>query len=245
MPRPTAREPGERVPSRSASQILEAILSLPQGAELELRAPVFPVYGEELEFVFTEVRKKGCRRLIIDGKTVDLSAEVSIDEAKVKNMDAVVDRVVIGAKHEKAIKAAIAATLLVGDGLMQAHVVKGAGKAETDRFYKGLCSATHHFVYGGIEPRVLHVQQSRERLPHLRRPGGPQDHPSGTARARPDAQHRDRMFRQGSVQVQPGHVGWPRDVHPCEDPGFLARHARGRSCRSACATSSSMASRRN
>ncbi len=146
---------GERVPSRSASQILEAILSLPQGAELELRAPIFPVYGEELEFVFTEVRKKGCRLLIIDGKTVDLSAEVSIDEAKVKNMDAVVDRVVIGAKHEKAIKAAIAAALLVGDGLMQAHVVKGAGKAETDRFYKGLCSATHHFVYGGIEPQYF------------------------------------------------------------------------------------------
>ena len=34
-------------------------------------APVFKVYGEELDFVFTEVRKKGCRRLIIDGKPVD------------------------------------------------------------------------------------------------------------------------------------------------------------------------------
>ena len=50
---------GERVPTRSPNQILEAILSLPDGAEIELRAPVFPVYGEELDFVFTEVRKKG------------------------------------------------------------------------------------------------------------------------------------------------------------------------------------------
>ena len=50
---------GEPTPSRFASQILEAILSLPEGAEVELRAPVFKVYGEELEFVFTEVRKKG------------------------------------------------------------------------------------------------------------------------------------------------------------------------------------------
>ena len=33
---------GERVPGRSPSQILEAILSLPEGAEIELRAPVFP-----------------------------------------------------------------------------------------------------------------------------------------------------------------------------------------------------------
>src|SRR5215204_6115385 len=53
---------GEPAPSRSANQILEAILSLPEGTEIELRAPVFEVYGETLDFVFTEVRKKGCRR---------------------------------------------------------------------------------------------------------------------------------------------------------------------------------------
>src|SRR4051795_11254334 len=40
---------GEKVASRTPNQILEAILSLPKGTEIELRAPVFPVYGEELE----------------------------------------------------------------------------------------------------------------------------------------------------------------------------------------------------
>src|ERR1041384_7927910 len=43
---------GEATPMRSSSQILEAILSLPAGTEIELRAPVFKVYGEELDFVF-------------------------------------------------------------------------------------------------------------------------------------------------------------------------------------------------
>jgi excinuclease ABC subunit A len=52
---------GEPAPSRTSSQILEGILSLPEGAEVELRAPVFKLYGEELAVVFTEVRKKGCR----------------------------------------------------------------------------------------------------------------------------------------------------------------------------------------
>jgi excinuclease ABC subunit A len=143
---------GEPTPSRTANQILEAILSLPKGAEIELRAPVFKVYGEELDFVFTEVRKKGCRRLIIDGKSVDISGEVELDETKVRDMDAVVDRFVVGPGHEKAIKAGIAATLLVGDGLMQVFVAKGASKAEAERFYRGLCSATHHFVYGDVQP---------------------------------------------------------------------------------------------
>src|ERR671936_542165 len=45
---------GEETPSRSANQILEAILGLPQGTEVEVRAPVSKVYGEDLEFVFTE-----------------------------------------------------------------------------------------------------------------------------------------------------------------------------------------------
>jgi excinuclease ABC subunit A len=146
---------GERVAGRTPNQILEAVLALPEGAEIELRAPVFRVYGEELDFVFTEVRKKGCRQLIIDGKRLDLSEELSLDESDVTDMDAVVDRVIVGRKHEKAIKAAIAATLLVGDGLIQIRVLKGASKTEGDRFYKGLCSATHHFVYGGIQPEYF------------------------------------------------------------------------------------------
>ena len=76
---------GEPTPSRTSSQILEAILSLPEGAEIELRAPVFPVYGEELDFVFTEVRKKGCRRMIIDGKEVDISAQIAPDIVEVSD----------------------------------------------------------------------------------------------------------------------------------------------------------------
>src|SRR5437899_11271719 len=83
---------GESVPSRSSSQILEAILSLPEGAEIELRAPVFKVYGEDLEFVFTELRKKGVRRLIVDGTPIDLSDTLEVDESSVTDMDALVDR---------------------------------------------------------------------------------------------------------------------------------------------------------
>ncbi|SPF50283.1 UvrABC system protein A [Candidatus Sulfopaludibacter sp. SbA4] len=146
---------GEPAPSRTASQILEAVLALPEGTQIELRAPVFQQYGEELDFVLTEVRKKGCRVLIIDGKPVDISAEVELDESKIRDMDAVVDRFVVGRKHEKAIKAGIAATLLVGDGLLQVEIVKGANKAEAERFYRGLASKTQHLVYGDIQPEYF------------------------------------------------------------------------------------------
>jgi excinuclease ABC subunit A len=146
---------GEPTPSRTGSQILEAILTLPEGAVIELRAPVFTIYGEELDVLFTEVRKKGCRQLVIDGKPVDISTNVELDEAAVRHIDAIVDRLVVGRRHEKAIRAGIAAALLVGDGLLQVHVASGASRAARQSFYRGLCSETHHFVYGGIGPEYF------------------------------------------------------------------------------------------
>ena len=160
---------GEPVPARTSSQVLEAILALPEGAEIELRAPVFPIYGEDVEVLYAELRKKGVRRVIVDGETVDLSDRVGPESgdgtaadsasessgggsAPVSQMDAIVDRVRVGRTHEKAIKAGIAATLLIGDGLMQIQVVKGASRAAVDRFYEATCSATHRLVYGDIEP---------------------------------------------------------------------------------------------
>jgi len=143
---------GEPTPSKSSPQILEAILSLPQGTEVELRAPVFKVYGEDFEYVFTELRKKGVRRLIVDGKPVDLSEELDLDESKIKNIDAVVDRFVVNRSHEKQLKAGILSTLLVGDCLMQIHVPKGVSKAEVERALQNVTSKTHRFVYGDIVP---------------------------------------------------------------------------------------------
>jgi excinuclease ABC subunit A len=145
----------EPAPSRSASQIVESILSLPEGAEIELRAPVFKVYGEELDFVFTELRKKGVRQLLVDGRAVDLAQQVELDESTVRRMDAIVDRLVVRRRNEKAIKAAVAATLLVGDGMMQVEIVKGASKADAGRFYGSTASAKHHLMYGEIGPEYF------------------------------------------------------------------------------------------
>ena len=153
---------GEITPSRSSTQVLEAILSLPEGTSIELRAPVFKVYGEDLDFVITEVRKKGCREMVIDGKLVDISKDLEIDEGEIREMDAIVDRLVVSRKLEKAIKAAIAATLLVGDGLIEVYMIdkqggkrRNAKNPEAERFYRAFGSPTHHFVYGDIAPEYF------------------------------------------------------------------------------------------
>ena len=147
---------GEPTPSRTASQILEAILSLPEGAgDRAARAGVQGVRrgaglrldrGAEEGLPAADHRRQAGGHLR-RGRARRIEGPAHGRGRRPASWSA--------AKHEKAIKAAIAATLLVGDGLLQVQVVKGASKAERERFYQGLCSATHHFVYGDIQPEYF------------------------------------------------------------------------------------------
>ena len=124
-----------------------------------------------------------------------------LEASDVRYMDAVVDRLTVGRKHEKAIKAGIAATLLVGDGLMQVHVVKGASKAEADRFYKTPVQRDASLRLRGHRSRVLRLQQPRERLPDVRWAWRRQAHTSRTPDPGSEAQHPRRVLRSRGLQV--------------------------------------------
>ena len=143
---------GEPVPVKTAAQILESLLALPKGAEIELRAPVFQVYGEDPEFIFNEVRKLGCRYVDVDGDRVDLTDAVPDALPGDPKLSAVVDRLVLVPGVEKQLKAAIEHTLRVGDSLLSAAVVGGANAADARRFTTAFGSATHALVYGDVAP---------------------------------------------------------------------------------------------
>ena len=142
----------EPVPVKTAGQILESLLGLPNGAEVELRAPIFQVYGEAPEFIFNEVRKLGCRYVDIDGERLDLTDEVPDALPGNPKLSALVDQLVIGADVERQLKAAIEHALRVGDSLMSAAVVGGTTKAKARSFAKTFGSASHALVYGDIVP---------------------------------------------------------------------------------------------
>ncbi|MYB39045.1 MAG: excinuclease ABC subunit UvrA [Gammaproteobacteria bacterium] len=142
----------EPVPIRSAAQIVEAILALPKGAEVELLAPIFEVYGETPEFLFTEVRKQGCRHVEIDGERVDLNEDPPDSLPPGARLSALVDRFVVAPDVEKQLKAGVEHALRVGDSLMFARVVGGATKKRIATFAREFGSATHGLVYGDIVP---------------------------------------------------------------------------------------------
>ncbi len=142
----------EDVPIKTSGNILESILSLPNGTEFELRVPIFLIYGEDASLLFSEVRKHGCRTVLVDGERVDLSEEVPEGVEGTPQMYAIVDQFTLVHGIEKQLKAAIEHALRIGDSLMTIQVVGGASKTATSRFYKSFGSKTHHLVYGDILP---------------------------------------------------------------------------------------------
>src|SRR6266853_685067 len=69
---PRCQEP---VATRSPRQMLERVLQLPPGTEVELRAPVFEIFGENWEYSFEQVRLQGYRRVRVDGVERDLGGD--------------------------------------------------------------------------------------------------------------------------------------------------------------------------
>jgi excinuclease ABC subunit A len=150
----TCPRTSEPTPSLTAAQIAEAILSLPAGSEIELRAPVSKLYGEDLDVLFNEIRKQGCRRLVIDGKEHDLADELDMDASQVKDLEVIVDRFIVDPAIEKQLRAGIDHALLVGDSLLSVSITK-ASRNTKSTFYKRFGSKTYHYVYGDIGPEFF------------------------------------------------------------------------------------------
>ena len=142
----------EPVPNLKAGVILEQLLALPIGTEIEIQAPIFLVYGEEPSFIFTEIRKQGCRSAIINGERVDLTDEVPELVASDSHLRAVVDTFTITEDIEKQLKAGIEHALRVGDSLITVEIKDGMSERAKKQFMKSFGSATFNLVYGNIEP---------------------------------------------------------------------------------------------
>lgn len=145
------------VPTRSTHQMLERMLALPEGTEIEIRAPVFKYYGEDWGYLFDDVRTKGYRKVVIDGQLHDLSEEIALDEERNYQIEVVVDRFVV--RHDrtnrmdKQILAALDFGLLIGEGFLSFYLVtQGAQPVTAASFYRDFACPDHGTVMGEVEP---------------------------------------------------------------------------------------------
>lgn len=133
---------------RTKSQIVEALSALPPGTPVELRAPVFPIHGEDFEYLVTELRKKGCRFLWCDGHRLDISETHVIDETAPHEMFAVTDRLVVQPGSEKQVAMAVEHALEVGERFLSVWVEAKSGRSKA---LAGFGCARHGLCAGDLE----------------------------------------------------------------------------------------------
>src|SRR5690349_20203339 len=123
---------------RTPHQMTEHLLGLPKGTEVEVRAPVYKIHGEDYDYLFEQIRVNGYRRARIDGKAVDLGDHIDIDEETDHSIEAVIDSFVVGPGIDQQVVTSLEHGLKLGDGLLSFHIVKPKQlSAAHKKFYEG------------------------------------------------------------------------------------------------------------
>lgn len=134
---------------RSTHQMLEHLMFLPSGTEVEVRAPVHKIFGEDYAYLFEQIRVNGYRRARIDGQPRDLGDNIELDEDEDHTVEAIVDSFVIGPGIDAQVLKSLEHGLKLGDGLLGFHITKPARLTpKLKAFYKGFGCDEHHLVAG-------------------------------------------------------------------------------------------------
>ena len=110
------------IPTRTHYHILERMLSLPEGTEVEIQVPVFKIYGEDYDYLFDDIRTKGCRHVKIDGIEHDISEEIELDPDQEYDLQVIVDKFFVSKDIDKQVLASLEHAMLVGEGFMRFDV---------------------------------------------------------------------------------------------------------------------------
>jgi excinuclease ABC subunit A len=143
---------GEALAIRTPYQMMEHLLSLPKGTEVEVRAPVYKIHGEDYDYLFEQIRVNGYRRARIDGKPRDLGEHIKLDEDEDHSVEAVIDEFVVGPGIDQQVVTSLEHGLKLGDGLLGFHIVKPKQLGGPHRkFYDGFGCARHRLVAGEMQ----------------------------------------------------------------------------------------------
>lgn len=107
---------GKKMEKQTAEQVVNTIMSLPQGTKAYCLAPVVRGRKGHYRELFEQTIKQGFLTVRVNGEFRDLEKGMKLDRYKTHNIEVVVDRFVISPKSEKRIADSIRLALEMADG---------------------------------------------------------------------------------------------------------------------------------
>ncbi|MDO5023094.1 MAG: excinuclease ABC subunit UvrA, partial [Eubacteriales bacterium] len=119
---------GREVKQQTVDQMVDIILSYPEGTKLYIMAPVVRGRKGEHSKIIEEAKKAGFVRARIDGEIYPLDEVPKLDKRRKHDIDIVVDRIVLREGLQTRLTDSLETTLKQSDGLATVQVVGGEDK---------------------------------------------------------------------------------------------------------------------
>jgi excinuclease ABC subunit A len=148
------------VGTQSADEIIEQLMSLPEGTKLYLLAPVERKGQEDYAAIWDDIRRSGFVRIRVNGTTYDIDQVPEIDHKRKHDVEVVIDRAIVRSSQRSRLAEGVESALSFGKGVMLvAHVQDGVAekKWKVERYSQHLACAKcnrsfeplapHHFSF--------------------------------------------------------------------------------------------------
>ena len=143
---------GRPIEAQSAEQIIDQVMTLPEGTKFMILAPV--VRGRKGEYgkLFEELREQGFTRVKVDGELRRLEEEIALDKKYKHDIAVVIDRLVMRPDLRKRLADSIETAVARAEGLVDVeHVDTGEVTTYSDRFMCLHCGTS----MPELEPRMF------------------------------------------------------------------------------------------
>ncbi len=151
---PRCPDHGITLEAQTVSQMVDQVLSLPEGAHLMLLAPVVANRKGEHVQLMQDLQAQGFIRARIDGEVYELDDPPSLDLRRKHNIDAVVDRFKVKAELKLRLAESFETALRLADGVARIAWMEDPQKEElvfSDRFACNICG----YSLTELEPRLF------------------------------------------------------------------------------------------
>lgn len=149
--KPRCPQCGRPIERQTAQQIVDQILSLPEGTPVQIMAPVVRGRKGEYKQLFEDLKKEGFVRVRVDGVLRTLFEEIELDKNKRHDIEIVLDRIKVSDKKRGRIADSVETALKWGQGLVIVEVVGEGEKLFSEHFSCPVCGVS----LPEIEPRLF------------------------------------------------------------------------------------------
>jgi len=152
--KPVCPNDGTEIKEQSVDQILDSVLSLPEGQKVMILSPLVRGKKGEHRKYLEDARKSGFLRVRIDGDVWSLDEEINLDKKRKHDISLVVDRIIVTPENYKRLAESVETALEISDGKMIVLLVGDSGDEELFFSEKNSCPLCG-FSLPELQPRLF------------------------------------------------------------------------------------------